>query len=414
MESTAYTNRDLCGMYFHDRLRVLGDFEESPYFAVTDAELEKMSPASREEFTRRKNEYFTLGRHKGLDGSIEDFAVGGSDVGTIFGVGMNPPSELYEKKRYFSLYAGAPVSPALQELFDTGHLAEPYIRHSFERLTGKKVIPWEVQVVNEKWPHCVANIDGLILEEGNIAIYEGKCPQSFVSQRPWKEIKKMGNCPSAISHVPMGYRLQVWFYLAVYELPYAYICGGGWGFSKEDIGYVRIDRLPAEKENRMMSACEEFVRNTVKGIRPSNVDFADKKKILESFSDIFTERDLLKKKEVLSEKAGRLAHTVISTQKMLSDAQEKLEEEKTRLGIPDMENRITAAKASLAEMIYDRKLAECEFDGERFEISYEYGKRCGFDRKLCEEKYPEVFREVYHEKKTSRTLKISPCGKEGL
>lgn len=371
----------------------LGDLMETPWFGTPDEEISKWPVHEQIEFERRKQEFFSDMRQHGIDGSVFPFAVGGSDAGTILGYNeFMPPSVLYEHKKYPLVYAKARLE---DETLATGHRAEPIIRILFALATGLKVIDWSIQMVNKRWEHCVANVDGLVEEDGLLGIYEGKCQQFWTTQKAWKEIAKRGNTPDCIDLVPLKYLCQVWFYLAVTGLSFAYICAGGWGFRKDDIAWVRIERLPEAEENALMEACEQFVKNTARGIRPSDVDYADKARLLEKYSEMYALKTLTEKPVKLPPTATPLIETIKKCEtrkKEISAAVRELEKE---LGKKEVEERLTAAKAALAEEMYTAKYGVAmDAEGNPVRVTYAFS-RGKLDAEKCKEKYPEIFDELW-------------------
>lgn len=387
---------------FDENCIALGDLTETPWFGTPEEEISKWPIREQIEFEAKKQEFFSTMRQHGIDGSIFPFAVGGSDAGTILGYNdFMSPSVLYEHKKYPAVYAS---SGPEDETLAAGHRAEGFIMGLFSLATGLKVIDWTVQMVNEKWPHCVANVDGLVEENGLLGIYEGKCPQIYSTQKDWMQIKKLGNKPECISLVPMKYRCQVWFYLAVTGLSFAYICAGGWGFRKDDIAYVRIDRLPEEEENALMQACELFVRNTARGNRPSDVDYADKNRLLKLYNDMYLKKKLSDEPVKLLPAATPLIETIRACEEKKEEINKQIKELEKELGLKEVEAKITAAKAALAEMMYTSKYGVAtDAEGNPVRVTYELSYS-GFKKELCQEKYPEIFKEVYGPSR--RVLKI--------
>lgn len=388
----------------NESIIALGDLVESPYFATSEEEIEKWPIAKQIAFEAEKQKWFSQTRRHGLDGSIKPFAIGGSDAGTIYGCNkFCPPSVLYEHKRYPELY-DAPPTGEQKVIFDTGHRAEPYIRQSFEFSTGIKVTDWTVQMGNKKYPFAAANVDGLLVEDGVLGIYEGKCPQFYPSQKPWMEIKNRGNTPDCLELVPLPYRMQVWFYMAVTGLSFAYICGGGWGFRPDDIGYCRIERLPQAEEAAFMEGIARFVKNTARGKRPSDVDFDDKKKLLEEYSKIAATKKLVDKPVMLPESAKHLITTIKDGEARKKEISKMVKELEKEQGLKEIEDSIVSAKAALAEIMYTAKSAVgADMDGNPVAVTYDFGRKT-FDKELCEKEFPEVFEQVYRAK--MRSIKV--------
>ena len=115
--------------------------------------------STREEF----DEKFSDSRIHGLCGDIHPFALGGSDAATVLGISpWNAPSDLVKEKMGI---IKKPETDKTKYLFGRGHIYEPAIREAFSFVTGLKVDEFDYQVVNDRWPHCVANIDGVVWED---------------------------------------------------------------------------------------------------------------------------------------------------------------------------------------------------------------------------------------------------------
>lgn len=409
---------------FDKDLVALGNFQESPYFSTPESEKRKWSVEKRKKFEEEKQRMFSKSRLHGIDGSIE-LAIGGSDAATPFNLHKyETPLGLYLRLAYPELYMDRSVSKEQEIIFGTGHRAEPYIRESFELATGLKVIEWDFQMVNKKYPHCIADVDGLVCENGKLGIYEGKCLQFWASQKNWQAIKSLKCAPEAIEYVPAMYRMQVWYYLAVTGLSFAYICGGGWGFRLDDIGYCRINRLPPDKEAEMMETLENFVQNTIKKIRPTDIgSIVSAQTRLKKYTEAsIRHRDLLDTKiKKLPKMAAPLADNLLRLEKELEEkrsevkAFEKSLEIKERqkmvkdfakdLGVNEIESKIEEVQANLASIMFGLTKGMCQTeDGRTLLLSYDFAGRKTFDSKLCKEKYPEIYEEVYRIKNRLMTV----------
>lgn len=406
----SYDYSYLASLYF-PHLQVLGDFSQTKFAKITEEERKKMSPAELKLLERQEQEFFADSRQHGLDRSIFPFGIGGSDVGTILSKGFNSPSWLFERKRNFERYRNEKPSAEQQKLFDTGHFAEPVIRSIFERKTKLKTLEWPLQVVNPKYPHCIANVDGLVFENGKIGIYEGKWSNKpKVISRVWRKmanhLKDYGTFPD-ISLVPENYLLQVWFYLAVYELEFAYICGG-WGFEDTEIGYTKIYRLPVDKEQELMEICENFVEMTALGIKPTDIDFPQKEKLLDFYKK--SHASIPKRDGIVAfpSVAAITADSVLSLEEEVKSIEKainaELSEMKKKLcekyNYEQKKNSLLSAKAYFCENMYDKSEGFIETADGIYVIQYtEREGRKGFQKDYCKSKYPEIFDEIYHGKK---------------
>lgn len=224
---------------------ILGDF------AILEKQLAE-GQITREEY----QQIFADSRRHGLKGDIFPFAVGGSDAAAIMGISpWRSPLLLYNEK--IGLIKER-ISAEKEWTFYMGHVFEDPIREIFSKMSGLKAEPCTLQVTNPKYPHCVANIDGLVWKNMIPGIYEGK------TTRPWTLTRES----FGKDIVPLYYAVQVQFYLEMWNLDFAYICCA-WGLSKDEVKYIPIERNHALGE-QVCKACEEFAVNAALGIKPSN------------------------------------------------------------------------------------------------------------------------------------------------
>ena len=387
---------------FDEHCIALGDLQESPYFSTPEEVIKSWPVSEQKNFEAEKQAFFSATLLHGADGSIKPYAIGGSKVGSIFGYNrFCPASVLYEHLRYPEIYAS---QRAENTTTATGHRAEPYIMDSFRLETGMEVYNWTVQMGNENIPFGLVDVDGLLVEEGALGVYEGKCPQVFATQKPWLEIKRRGNSPDCAELVPMDYFLQMQWAFLITGLQFGYICAGGWGMRQDDIAYVRIERMPPAGMEAMLEGVESFVRNTEKGIRPSDANYDNKKRLLEEYSKMYIGRELSETPVTLPSCASELIEDIREGEARKKEISAKVKELEKSLGLKDAEEKVNAAKAALAEMMYTAKYGVAtDAAGNPVRVSYEFG-RSSFDKDLCEAKYPEVFREVYRPK--TRAIKV--------
>jgi len=371
------------------RLRLLGNFDKTKYDMISEEELSKMTPAEHNAFIKEKDAFFTNSRLHGLDGSVE-LGIGGSDMGTINGCGNDgcTPLKLYCEK---ALGIKFPVEPGLQEIFDTGHRAEPYIAETFEKVTGLPVIHWPLQIINEKYPHCIANVDGLVIEKGKIGIYEGKTAQIYTSQRKWMQLQKNGN--KDITFIEPRYILQVWYYLAVYELDFAYICGG-WGFGKTDVAYCRIDRADPETEAALMENAESFITDyCLKKIRPSDLDVNKKASVIKAHYAMLHKFARSKKPIVLNSSYGETFERALEHKEKVNSLKRQIEalnKEKAK-----EENEYNACLAAIAEKCLGANEGQVVYKGKTYYFSGNFKtKEATVDSKSLKKDHPEVYNEV--------------------
>ena len=398
--------KEIAKKYF-PHVRILGDFSETEFAKYSAMDRMLMSAKEKKKLLDAEQRFFANSRQHGIDDSVYPFGIGGSDVAMIFNKGFKPASWLYEFKKHFDYYSKLKVSAQVQQMFDSGHFAEPSIRELFSKRSGLVAFDWPLQVVNPKYPHCIANIDGLVVENGEIGIYEGKWSKTPKMKREvWSKLCKYLAKDPKTWHpeiVPEKYLLQVYFYMAIYEVSFAYICGG-WGYDVNEIGYTRIERLPTEIEKTLMLACEEFVEKTDRGIRPSDYEFENKKILKDVYSQMHAVNPSKKGIVVLDPDFAETADEILQLEnevemlnkrisEMTKSYKKKLVEE---FGLEEKEHVLLNAQTRLAEIMYDYRSGIIETESAIYNILYEERDgRSVFNKQLCESKYPEVFKEVY-------------------
>lgn len=124
--------------------------------------------------------------------------IGGSDVSII--AGINPFKSIY----HLWLEKTGQVKPeeAESEYAHFGTLLEPIVRREFIERTGLKVRQKHMLLQSDEYPFMLADLDGVINEDGETAIFEAKTASAY-KKEVWEE------------GVPSPYILQVQHYMAV-------------------------------------------------------------------------------------------------------------------------------------------------------------------------------------------------------
>lgn len=132
--------------------------------------------------------------------------IGGSDVSVI--AGINPFKSAY------ALWLEKTGQIELEETENNythfGTLLEPIIRKEFTMRTGLKVRQKHMLLQSEKYPFMYANLDGVINEDGEMAIFEAKTASEYKLE-VWE------------NEVPAPYILQIQHYMAVTGAKKTYI-----------------------------------------------------------------------------------------------------------------------------------------------------------------------------------------------
>ena len=132
--------------------------------------------------------------------------IGGSDVSVI--AGINPFKSAY------TLWLEKTGQIELEETENNythfGTLLEPIIRKEFTMRTGLKVRQKHMLLQSEKYPFMYAHLDGVINEDGEMAIFEAKTASEYKLE-VWE------------NEVPAPYILQIQHYMAVTGAKKTYI-----------------------------------------------------------------------------------------------------------------------------------------------------------------------------------------------
>lgn len=124
--------------------------------------------------------------------------IGGSDVSVI--AGINPFKSIHQLWREKTGQAEPEESE--NEYMHFGTILEPIVRREFMERTGLKVRQKHMLLQSEEYPFMLADLDGVIYENGELCIFEAKTASAY-KQEIWEE------------GVPAAYILQVQHYMAV-------------------------------------------------------------------------------------------------------------------------------------------------------------------------------------------------------
>lgn len=132
--------------------------------------------------------------------------IGGSDVSII--AGINPFKSVHELWREKTGQTEPEQTDS--EFAHFGTLLEPIVRKEFMERTGIKVRQKHMLLQSEEYPFMFADLDGVIHENGEMAIFEAKTASAY-KQEVWED------------GVPAPYILQVQHYMAVTDAKRTYI-----------------------------------------------------------------------------------------------------------------------------------------------------------------------------------------------
>jgi len=177
--------------------------------------------------------------------------IGGSDASIVCGINSyKSPIELWMEK------TGQIEPKVAGEAAHWGTMLEPLIRVEFVQRTGLQIKQENAILQHSEYPFMLANLDGIVADpiNGN-CVFEAKTTNAFKSDE-W------------IDNVPQAYQLQVQHYLAVTNLPGAYIAvliGGNhfkWHYIARDDDLIA---MLIELEKRFWHNVETFTPPAMDG-----------------------------------------------------------------------------------------------------------------------------------------------------
>jgi putative phage-type endonuclease len=124
--------------------------------------------------------------------------IGGSDVSII--AGINPFKSVHQL--WLEKTGQTEPEQTDSEYAHFGTLLEPIVRKEFTQRTGIKVRQKHMLLQSEEYPFMFADLDGVINDNGETAIFEAKTASAY-KQEVWEE------------GIPAPYILQVQHYMAV-------------------------------------------------------------------------------------------------------------------------------------------------------------------------------------------------------
>lgn len=179
---------------------------------------------------------------------IRTQGIGGSDVSIL--AGINPYKSIYELWKEKT--EQSEPSEAQSEYAYFGSVLEPIVKAEFMKRTGLKVRAKNMILQSTDYPFMIADLDGIINDNGEACIFEAKTASEYKLSE-WKK------------GVPRAYVLQVQHYMAVTDARKTHIAAivGGNHFFHYII--ERDEKLIAE-----IIAMEKafWERNVLEGIEP--------------------------------------------------------------------------------------------------------------------------------------------------
>ncbi len=173
--------------------------------------------------------------------------IGGSDAATACGLSRwNSPLGLWLDK------TSEEINSEYTEAMFWGTTLEPVIRQVFSNKIGKTVEEVNYIIQSREYPFMLADIDGIIREEdGSVSLVEIKTVSAYKAAE-W------------VDGVPIEYYIQIQHYLAVCELPRAYVVylvGGN------ELNYKLVERDEETIQSIIMLE-KDFWDKVANGVKP--------------------------------------------------------------------------------------------------------------------------------------------------
>ena len=129
---------------------------------------------------------------------VRNMGVGGSDAAAILGISpYKSVLELWQEKT-----GQKELTEAESEILHFGQVLEQTVKEEFTRRTGLKVRAKNAILQSEEYPFMLANLDGVINDNGQMAIFEAKTASAYKKEQ-WEK------------GVPPEYMAQLQHYMAV-------------------------------------------------------------------------------------------------------------------------------------------------------------------------------------------------------
>lgn len=345
--------------------------------------------------------YFEESRYHGLDGSLE-YAIGGSTAPKVLGVSQyggpaGVASDLFKTTKFNALRDDD--SPLV-----AGHIFEGAVREYFAynhpELTVK---PCYLQAVNPNWPHCLANVDGVVFEKDpktgkrNMGLYEGKL--LIAPSGPHALAFKQGI-------VPDDYMVQIQFYMEVWNLDFTWIVAAR---SFLDQTAIRVER-DRDFGAYICSKCEELINKGKFGTMPSNSDvenikarIADNRKLYPYGDSALPPAKISKKFVSTLRKTDSIREDIKTIEDEIAVIADSIKDKTDE--IAEKEKQISAQEKKIAELIQPiadelgnntKGVLTDEDDGTQWEINFP--ESSGFStKKAVMKRFAEDLEDKYGE-----------------
>jgi putative phage-type endonuclease len=283
--------------------------------------------------------------------------IGGSDIGSICGV--NPfatARQVYLSKtgQYTPEFSNGAI-----ERMHFGTILEPIVTSEYMRRTGKKVVPLNAILKNNKHPWALANVDGIILNEEGIpeGILECKTAGEY-SVADWEE-----------GDVMQSYIYQLNWYLFVTGLKWgaiACIVGGNKFYSYE------IYRNDSLIDTTLLPKADHFWNENVKKLIEPDVTASDN----ELLAELFSTSDKGAEVSLAEDLYDDLARTVFECKAKIKELK-RIEDEAT---------------AKIKDVLREAEIGYCN----SYLVTWKQQTQTRVDTSVLKTMYPNVYADVCH------------------
>ena len=315
-------------------------------------------------------------RDHGPGGDIE-YALGGSDVATVFGV--NPwatPLGLYQAKKGLLKPDGSDNANRKQ----MGKLLEPVVAYWYGDKTGYQVIEDNGLYQHADCPYALANLDYRVLGDGEYGVLDCKTT-SWRNADAWAD-----------GSIPHQYELQVRFYMAVMDLEYADLACI-WCFDADKEMAIRRVSRDRDIETIIFERLGEFIEQ-LRTNNPPTMAGVDPDLAMKDLARIYGASQSGQPTIEFGKKHERALRRIAA-----------LQEDKTELDrlVRENEKELTALSVKIAEMMGTHEHGVLETPADKLLVEFVTKLRRSVDNSLLEKNHPIVYESVL---KTTQSRKI--------
>ena len=315
-------------------------------------------------------------REHGPDGDIE-YALGGSDVATVFGV--NPwatPLGLYQSKKGLL----KPDDSDNANRKKMGNLLEPVVAYWYREKTGSEVIEDNGLYQHADYPYALANLDYRVLGADGYGVLDCKTT-SWRNAEAWAD-----------DAIPHQYELQVRFYMAVMDLEYAALACM-WGFEADKEMAIRRVTRDRDTEAIIFERLGEFIERLRTDNPPTMAD-VNPELAMKDLARIYGASQPGQPTIEFGKKHERALRRIAA-----------LQEDKTELDrqVRENEKEATALSVKIAEMMGTHEHGVLETAADKLLVEFISKSRRGVDSSLLKKSHPAIYDSVL---KTTQSRKI--------